>query len=211
MHPQYTLRIAQRVSGVIYRRSPSPRSTNNLLFFTLAGTAAAGGAYYFMRKAPPENLSARAKRDEEDMAQKARESLDATKSRGDVARKQTQQKYEEFKANMEDGAQDAQSRVKELSSDAKARYESYKDSASDALSKTRGSVEKVYDNTKAATDEKLAEVRSELGDQSQKIQQGWFSWLGWGKSNVQRRENRPESVQRASGAASAGKRAEKNA
>ncbi len=51
-----------------------------------------------MRKSPLEDLSGKAKKDEELMAQKARESLEAGKARGDVARKEVLQKYEEAKA-----------------------------------------------------------------------------------------------------------------
>lgn len=78
--------------------SGSPRkNTNNLLLFSV-GAAAAVGAYYYMRMSPLEDLSGNAKRDEELMAQKARESLEAGKAHGDVARKEVLQKYEEAKA-----------------------------------------------------------------------------------------------------------------
>ena len=73
---------------------PSQKNTNNFLLFSV-GAAAAVTAYYYMRS---EDLPGKAKRDEELMAQKARESLEAGKARGDVARKEVLQKYEEAKA-----------------------------------------------------------------------------------------------------------------
>lgn len=81
--------------------SPGPpqKNTNNLILLGV-GAAASVGAYYYLRNTPPEDLSGRAKRDEETMAQKARESLEAGKARSDIARKEALQKYEHAKAGI---------------------------------------------------------------------------------------------------------------
>jgi len=117
---------------------------------------------------------------------------------------------------VEQTLQDVESRAKELSSDARAKYDSYKDSANETLSKTRGSMDKVYDDTKTAADRKLAETRSEVGERTEQVKRGWFSWLGWGKSETQKGKDRLEDAKRATvgGAANAakegGQRAEKH-
>lgn len=77
---------------------PSQKNTNNIILLGV-GAAASVGAYYYLRT-PPEDLSGRAKRDEETMAQKARESLEAGKARSDIARKEALQKYEHVKVGI---------------------------------------------------------------------------------------------------------------
>ncbi|KAF8633632.1 hypothetical protein AX15_001321 [Amanita polypyramis BW_CC] len=160
-----------------------------------------------MRNQPSEELSAKVKRDQEVMAQKARESLATGKARADDASKQVEQKYEGKRKAVDDkvGAtrgtveqtlHDAESRARGLSSDAKLRYDSYRDSAGDALSKTRSSVGKMYDDTKSATEQKISSVCSEVGKQEDNVRQGWFSWLRWSKSEAEKGERRLEDAKK---------------
>lgn len=68
-------------------------------------------------------------------------------------------------------------------------------------------MDKVYDDTKTAADRKLAETRSEVGERTEQVKRGWFSWLGWGKSETQKGKDRLEDAKRATvgGAANAAK------
>ena len=77
-------------------------------------------------------------------------------------------------------------------------------------------MDKVYDDTKAAADRKLGDTRSEIGKRTEQVKRGWFSWLGWGKSEAQKGKDHLEDAKRtaAGGAANtakdAGQRAEKH-
>lgn len=77
---------------------PSRKNTNNLILGI--GAAASVGVYYYLWKTPPEDWSRKAKRDEEIMAQKARETLEVGKAHSDSVRKETLQKYEDAKASI---------------------------------------------------------------------------------------------------------------
>lgn len=76
-------------------------------------------------------------------------------------------------------------------------------------------MDKMYDDTKTATDRKLADTRSEIGQRTEQVKRGWFSWLGWGKSEVQKGKDRLEDAKKASAGEAAntakdvGQRAEK--
>lgn len=77
-------------------------------------------------------------------------------------------------------------------------------------------MDKMYDDTKAAADRKLGDTRSEIDKRTEQVKRGWFSWLGWGKSEVQKGKDHLEDTKKttAGGAANVakdvGQRAEKH-
>lgn len=93
---------------------------------------------------------------------------------------------------------DAEARARKASADAHAKYDAYKSSAEKSLFEARSSTEHLYDEARAKAEAKTEEVKD-----------GWFSWLGWGKSKVD--QGKKEGAQKVADAAgSVKKEAEKH-
>lgn len=46
------------------------------------------------------------------------------------------------------------------------------------------STEHLYDQARDTTEQRAREARAELDRAGRETKQGWFSWLGWGRSKV---------------------------
>jgi len=137
---------------------------NTLLITVLAAAVAAGGYWYYSES---DDLQAEAKAHEEEAKKKAREATEAGKARLEDAYKQGQVKYGEMKASVDKSIQDAEARTKQAAENAQAKLNGYKNDASD-------SVENLYNDARASTVKKEEQAK-----------EGWFSWLGWGKSKTE--------------------------
>ncbi|KAM6502182.1 hypothetical protein JOM56_002159 [Amanita muscaria] len=180
------------LAPVLRRRYATTSQSNpNNILLVIAGAAAAAGAYYYLRGRPVDDALAKVERDEEVMAHKARELLEAGKVRVADARKQAEQKLDEKTAgddkvaagkarlksaeeSVERTLQDAESRMNELGSEAKAK------------------AGRMYEETKATAEQKVGEARGALESKGEEVKRGWFSWLGWGKSKGQVARDRVE-------------------
>ncbi|PFH52073.1 hypothetical protein AMATHDRAFT_2553 [Amanita thiersii Skay4041] len=175
-----------------YTTTPPPPSaqhgqkkSNNNTVILVAGALSALGAYFYLRAPTLDDLPTQASPGEE--GQKGRQATDTRA--GQEQTKTTQGKIEE-------ATQAAESHIRGSSADAKAKFDSYKGSASGALSKSRDSVEKMYDDAKSVTEQKVADIQSKTTKQGEQVKQGWFDWLGWGKSQVKTSEDRLEGTRK---------------
>ncbi|KAE9408617.1 hypothetical protein BT96DRAFT_665469 [Gymnopus androsaceus JB14] len=165
---------AKRVRTYATEAPRAAKSSNNVLLF--GALAAAGGAAYWYYTNPneAEQLKAKAKKDEEEAIQKAREAGSAGKARVEDAYRMGQLKFDEVKASADKTISDAEARAKQAASDAQAKFDGYKQSASKSVAGARDSTENLYNEARGAAGEKKEEAKA-----------GWFSWLGWGKSNAE--------------------------
>lgn len=89
-------------------------------------------------------------------------------------------------------AGDVATRAQGLQESAEAKYGSVRDSTKESLAKARGSTEDVYKEARTATEQKAEHLRIEAGKEEEKIKRGWFSWLGWGRSKVEKGKGKGE-------------------
>ncbi|KAF8629263.1 hypothetical protein AX17_005842 [Amanita inopinata Kibby_2008] len=185
-------------SGQPVPNSRAKQGMSNNAMLLILGAITATGAYFYLWGPAASELPAKTRTDREDMKHKAREALEAGKTRASNVQKQAETKYQDgveedkvraARATAEQTLQDTGSRAKGLGSEVGGKYDSYKDTANNALSKARGSVEQLYDGAHSATAQKVADVRSEASKTGEQVKKGWLSWLGWGKSEVEKTEN----------------------
>jgi len=143
---------------------------NSWFIYGGLGVAAVYGYYLFVS---PESLGALkpyAKEKDKEIEKKSKELLDATKAAG-------KDEVASIRSRVDTAAKDAETRVRKVADDAQAKVDSYKSSAQKSLSDARESTEDLYKEAKAIAERKTAEAEN-------KAKQGWFSWLGWGKSKI---------------------------
>jgi len=58
------------------------------------------------------------------------------------------------------------------------------DKAEDTLTRTKGQTESAYRDTRDNAEQKAAELRRGAERKGEEVKEGWFSWLGYGKSKV---------------------------
>jgi len=200
--------VGQPTAGVVKRSyttppnpagSPPPKqSGSNTATYLALGTAAGALAYWYAYGEPKavDDLGKQAKAHEEEMKRKARDSVEAGKARAGDAKQQAENKYEEVKGagesrlqSAKDQAQrsiaDLEKRGKEAKDGVDAKYEAYKDSAKHSVSNARQSTEDLYNDARGAVDRKAGEARAGAEKRADQAKQGWLSWLGWGKSQVE--------------------------
>ncbi|KAK7472982.1 hypothetical protein VKT23_001086 [Stygiomarasmius scandens] len=158
--------VAKRRYATLENPGPDVKKpkNNTLLITVLVAAAAAGGYWYYSES---DNLQAEAKAHEEEAKKKAREATEAGKARLEDAYKQGQAKYGDMKASVDKSIQDAEARTKQAAENAQAKLNDYKNDA-------RDSVENLYNDARASTVKKEEQAK-----------EGWFSWLGWGKSKTE--------------------------
>ncbi|KAF8995480.1 hypothetical protein BDQ17DRAFT_1250692, partial [Cyathus striatus] len=148
--------------------APNPttkKGSSNALLYTAIAAIGAGGAYYlFASSDDAKALNRKVEADEREIKQRLQQTVEATKARGDDAYKQTQLKYDETKA----------------------KYDSYKNQVKDSVVHARDSTESLYNEARSNAERKAAELKAEADRKAHEAKQGWFSWLGWGKSRWQR-------------------------
>ncbi|KAJ3727094.1 hypothetical protein C8R42DRAFT_639475 [Lentinula raphanica] len=164
---------------------PQPKSNNGLLIGTLVAAAGAGAYWYYSNPDEAARLEAKAKKDEEEAVQKAREAGSAGKARIEDAYRQGQLKFDEAKASADKTINDAEARAKQAANDAQAKFDEYKTSASKSLSNAKSSTENLYNEARASVDQKYGEAKSGVEEKKEQAKAGWFSWLGWGKSTAE--------------------------
>lgn len=87
--------------------------------------------------------------------------------------------------------------------------------------RARDSTEQLYGEARSGADRQATELREDAERKAEQAKQGWFSWLGWGKSKAQdakdtveskaEQEKRYAAQKVADGAEGARTRAEKHA
>ncbi len=81
---------------------------------------------------------------------------------------------------------DVKERSGALAREAEAKY----DSAKNALKRTGDSTEQLYDEARDKSKQRAREARADVDRAAHETKQGWFSWLGWGRSKVDEGEER---------------------
>lgn len=95
-----------------------------------------------------------------------------------------QDKIAGLKSTVEKDVRDAEVRGKSLSEDLESKYESAKGSARASLNRVRDSTENLYHDARSSAEHGAQEVRETAERKAAEAKQGWFSWLGWGRSKV---------------------------
>ncbi|KAJ3787280.1 hypothetical protein GGU10DRAFT_349166 [Lentinula aff. detonsa] len=175
---------AKRVR-VYSTEAQKPKSNNELLIGALVAAVGAGAYWYYSNPDEVARLEAKAKKDEQEAVQKAREAGGAGKARIEDAYRMGQLKFDEAKASADKTIGDAEARAKQAANDAQAKFDEYKSSASRSLSNARDSTENLYNEARVSVDKKYGEAKSGVEEKKEQAQAGWFSWLGWGKSTAE--------------------------
>lgn len=130
-------------------------------------------------------------------------------------------KLDSVRSSADNRVNDAEARARGLTDRTEEKLAEYRNTARDSLSRARDSTEQLYGEARSTADRKAAELREEAERKAEQAKEGWFSWLGWGKSKAQGAketiENKTDQEKRyaaqkvADGAESARTRAEKHA
>ncbi|KAJ2931238.1 hypothetical protein H1R20_g5836, partial [Candolleomyces eurysporus] len=184
--------------------APNPKAANqkdNTLVYVGLGLATGAGIYYYVRNSDEAaDLEKRARRDEERVRVNAQQAFDATKDRADVLLQQGQrkvdhaedaarEKYDSAKSRAQGAVKEAQAEGRGLLDRAEEKLEYANKAVKDNFNQTRNSTEALYREARDNAEHKSAELRADADRKAREAKQGWFSWLGFGKSKVEEGEN----------------------
>ena len=88
------------------------------------------------------------------------------------------------RSSVDEKIQEAERRARQTGADAQAEYNSYKASAQKTLENARDSTEELYKEGRSMADRKVTEA----AEKGEEVKASWSSWLGWGKSEAEKRK-----------------------
>jgi len=174
--------------------NPMPKKgAYHTFLYGVLGVAAAGSAYYYFMQDEEKSgeLKVKAKGDEERLKNKTRDAIDVAKTRSGEMERRVKEDYQQLKdkaaglkSTVEKDLSGAEARGKSIGEDLGSKLESAKEAARGGLDRARESTENLYQEARSSAEHKAHEAREAAEKKSAEAKQGWFSWLGWGRSKV---------------------------
>lgn len=189
-----------------------------MLLWTALAAAVGGGGYYFFRsgddsladikaKVDDEKIKAHAKQTAGAVKDRAEDAIDQGRVRLDRAAFKTEKEYEAAKAKAQELYDSAKDRTKSAFDSMKhipddTKHQAHEaqraleetnrkglfDRAEQSVDAAKRSTQETYRDVRDNAERKAAELKHDAEKTGEQVKQGWFSWLGWGKSKASEAE-----------------------